>query len=149
MEIPLKQENLRFLQSYIRKFNNKDQYEESLILIIKNGDNIITYKNDDLIIFLQEKKPIENDYTCDITLLKEYKYGFNYYDENITVTINISKDTQHLNYNSIFNINWNDIRESITLKSDEKFIKDIQYVFYFKNPDMIFSSASSFVSPRL
>ena len=33
MEIPLKQENLRFLQSYIRKFNNKDQYEESLILI--------------------------------------------------------------------------------------------------------------------
>lgn len=136
MEIPLKQENLRFLQSYIRKFNNKDQYEESLILIIKNGDNIITYKNDDLIIFLQEKKPIENDYTCDITLLKEYKYGFNYYDENITVTINISKDTQYLNYNSIFTINWNDIRESITLKSDEKFIKDIQYVFYFKNPDI-------------
>lgn len=135
-EIKLDQENLRFLQSYIRKFNNKDQYEESLILNIKNGDDIITYKNDDLIIFLQDKKPIENDYICDITLLKEYKYGFNYYDENITVTVNISKDTQHLNYNSIFNINWNDIRESITLKSDEKFIKDIQYVFYFKNPDI-------------
>lgn len=136
MEIPLEQENLRFLQSYIRKFINKAQYEESLILYIKNGDNIITYKNDDLIIFLQEKKLIENDYICDITLLKEYKYGFNYYDENITVTINISKDTQQLKYNNIFNINWNDIRESITLKSDEKFIKDIQYVFYFKNPDI-------------
>ena len=83
MEITLEQENLRFLQSYIRKFNNKDQYEESLILNIKNGDDIITYKNDDLIIFLKEKKLIENDYICDITLLKEYKYGFNYYDENI------------------------------------------------------------------
>ena len=60
MEITLEQENLRFLQSYIRKFNNKDQYEESLILNIKNGDDIITYKNDDIIIFLQEKKLIEN-----------------------------------------------------------------------------------------
>ena len=58
MEIPLKQENLRFLQSYIRKFNSQAQYEESLILNIKNGDNIITYKNDDLIMFLQEKKPL-------------------------------------------------------------------------------------------
>ena len=51
MEITLEQENLRFLQSYIRKFNNKDQYEESLILIIKNGDNILS--DNDFVISVQ------------------------------------------------------------------------------------------------
>lgn len=136
MEITLEQEKLRFLQSYIRKFIKNEQYEESLILNIKKGDDNITYKNDDLILFLQDKQLIENDYMCDISLFKEYKYYFNYYNENITVIINISKDTQHLTYNSIFNFNWNDIHESITLQSSEKFIKDINYVFYFKNSDI-------------
>lgn len=138
MEIPINQENLRFLQSYIRKFINDDQYEESLILNIINNNNQenITYKNDDLILFLQEKKNIDNDYVCNVSLIKEYKYQFNYFNENITVILNISKETQTTNYNNIFDINWNNISEYMYLEGPEKFINDINFVFYLKNPDI-------------
>lgn len=136
MEISVNQENLRFLQSYIRKFINDDQYEESLILTIQNEKEIITYKNDDLIIFLQDKKINENNYNCNVSLKKEYKYQFNYFNENITVIVNISKELQEMRYNDIFNFNWNNIPEFIYLQAPEMFINDIKYVFYLKNPDI-------------
>lgn len=136
MEISVNQENLRFLQSYIRKFINQDQYEESLILIIQNENETITYKNDDLIIFLQDKKFNENNYNCNVSLKKEYKYQFNYFNENITVIVNISKELQEMKYNDIFNFNWNNIPEFISLQAPEMFINDIKYVFYLKNPDI-------------
>ena len=136
MEISVNQENLRFLQSYIRKFINDDQYEESLILNIQNENETITYKNDDLILFLQDKKLNENNYICNVSLIKEYKYQFNYFNENITVIVNISKQPQALQYNNIFGFDWNTIIESISLQAPEMFINDIKYVFYLKNPDI-------------
>ena len=131
----LTSDNLRLIQAYIRHYIGNEQYNEFIIMSVQVGDKVMTYENDDLILFLQNRKEQDN-IMCNVSLRKEYRYSFYYFDNNINVSIIVNKVPQKINYNDIYDFNWDNIKEKCFLDAPEIFLKDITCVLKFNNPDV-------------